>query len=293
MNIICLVINVSSFRYDLNSFVNLYMLGFSINFIRLFFSVSGICAWRLRYMMRVAAWVHASQVFVHWSDAHIVKFGGEIKNYCKSNKPCSRWTNFSVIQIRFSWGLEGSLYSIRVKFVLMYLVHRFVELLRAIRWVLVKVKASAWRPFVLVGCLPSIFLSYSIALFIDYALVIFKSMICLWFKFQVLFMFWWIRMCGLVLKNTFLWFELFIYILFKFKMFRMRNLDIIFKFLGVSVGSTCSALPVNSKDVWSCVYFRRKLLFCWCAFRHYLLSISTDSCVYLVLGMKWLRHAYE
>ena len=34
----------------------------------------------------------------------------------------------------------------------------------------------------------------------------------------------------------------------------------------VSAGPTCSALPVNAKDVSSCVRFRRKLLFHWCLF---------------------------
>lgn len=55
-------------------------------------------------------------------------------------------------------------------------------------------------------------------------------------------------------------FKSFTYLMFKYRSSRMCYLVLIFKFL-VSAGPTCSALPVNAKDVLSIIRFRRELLF--------------------------------
>ena len=81
-------------------------------------------------------------------------------------------------------------------------------------------------------------------------------------------------------------FKLFIHIPFMFRWIQMYNLVLLFIFLWVSAGFTCSALSINAKDVLGCVCFRRKLLFHDCSFVH-------DSCIFFSVLIVLAEYCYS
>lgn len=94
--------------------------------------------------------------------------------------------------------------------------------------------------------------------------------------------------------------QVFIYIQFWYQFFRNSNLVLIFKFLWVSVGTSCSTLPVNAKEYSDIVHFRKKLQFIWCSSNSFMdpwvICFSGSECtclVFLLTLMFFLVFMYQ
>ena len=103
--------------------------------------------------------------------------------------------------------------------------------------------------------------------------------------------------------SSFKWFLL---IQFMSRWIRLCNLVLMFMFLWVSVGPTCSALPVNAKEIQDCPFQTETtvlsisdliITFFWFHVKYCSFHVGTVLAEYLVfiwfLGTKWLWHAWE